>query len=65
MTPVCDPCPQERVHELQYHTLCEGLDEVKGRVARLEVTLARGVLLLVANLAGMLLTLAREFLDRA
>ncbi len=65
MTPVCDPCPQERVHALQYQTLCDSLDEVKGRVARLEATLARGVLLLVANLAGMLLTLAREFLDRA
>ena len=38
----------------------EDLQELKARVAQVETTLARGVLLLVANLAGMVITLARQ-----
>ena len=57
-------CPDERIHELEYQVLNDGLHELKERVTRLEATLARGVMLLVANLAGMVMTLTREFLGR-
>lgn len=55
-------CPHERVHEVEYRTLTESLGDLKDRVQRLETTLARGVLLLVANLAAMLVSLAQQFI---
>ena len=41
-------------------SLREDLCEVKTRVQRLESTLARGVALLVANLAGVIVSLLRQ-----
>jgi hypothetical protein len=63
MNDSCEPCPHERIHKIEYRQLTENLNEVKDRVARVETTLARGVLLLVANLAAMVVSLAREFIQ--
>ncbi len=59
----CDECPLGKVHEVEFRVLKEALDEVKARVSGLESTLARGVILLVANLVGMVMTLARAFVQ--
>jgi hypothetical protein len=42
----------------------EDIREVKDRVGSLETTLARGVLLLVANLIGVSITQAQQLLAR-
>ena len=55
-------CPYEPVHALQMTHVREDLRDVKERVTRLEGTLARGVLLLVANLIGVTITLAQQLL---
>lgn len=62
MLDACEACPQQKVHEVQYRMLAENLGELKERVRQLEATLARGVLLLVANLAGMVVSLAQGFM---
>jgi hypothetical protein len=55
-----DPgCRYEKVYTVQFKSLKEDLQDLKDRVNRLESTLARGVLLLVANLVGVIVTLAR------
>ena len=46
--------------ELQFRNLAGDMNELKDRVRSLEVTLGRGVLLLVANLAGMAISLAQQ-----
>ena len=48
--------------ELQFRNLSRDIDELKDRVRRLEATLARGVLLLVANLVAMVISLAQQLL---
>ncbi len=53
-------CPYKPVHDIQWMSLREDLSEVKTRVQRLESTLARGVALLVANLAGVIVSLLRQ-----
>jgi len=50
------------VFTVQFRSLGEDLQELKERVNRLEQTLARGVTLLIANLAGMVVTLARQLI---
>lgn len=60
--PNCESCPHERVHKVEYAALNDRLNDVRDRVQRLEQTLTRGVLLLVANLAGVVVSLARQFL---
>ena len=55
-------CPFEPLYALQMENVREDLREVKERVTRLEGTLARGVLLLVANLIGVTITLAQQLL---
>jgi hypothetical protein len=57
MTPPREVCP---VHEVQFAHLREDLGELKDRVSRLEATLARGVMLLVANLVGVALSLMQQ-----
>ncbi len=59
----CITCPHERVHQIEYRQLDQNLNELKTRVGRVETTLARGVLLLVANLAGVVITLLRAYID--
>ncbi len=58
----CDTCAFEKVAEVQFRNIGDDLHEVKARVGRLETTLARGVLLLVANLVGVVMTLAQQLL---
>jgi hypothetical protein len=52
-------CRYELAYEVQFKHLNGELAELKTRVQRLEATLARGVLLLVANLACVIVTLAQ------
>jgi hypothetical protein len=59
----CD-CPYEALYSLQVENVREDIGEVKERVGRLETTLARGVLLLVANLIGVTITLAQQLLEK-
>jgi hypothetical protein len=47
-------------YDVQFQNLTGDLEELKDRVRRLEQTLARGVMLLVANLAGVALMLAQQ-----
>lgn len=56
----CDSCPHERVHKVEYRLLTQNLDELKMRVARVESMLGRGILLLVANLAGVAMSLVNS-----
>jgi hypothetical protein len=53
-------CRYEMAYTLQFQNLRDDLNELKERVGRLESTLARGVLLLVANLAGVVMMLAQQ-----
>ncbi len=55
-----DTCPYEKVYAVQFGALTKELKELKERVKGLESTLTRGMLLLVANLAGVIMTLVRE-----
>lgn len=55
-------CRYEKVFTVQFRSLGEDLQELKERVNRLEQTLARGVMLLIANLVGMVVTLARQLI---
>jgi len=57
-------CKYEMVYTVQFQNLREDLTELKERVRRLETTLARGVILLVANLAGMVTMLAQQLFKR-
>ncbi len=62
MTSSCDTCPYEMAYDVQFRNLEMDLSELKERVRRLETTLARGVMLLVANLACVIVTLAQMLL---
>lgn len=50
------------VAEIQFRTLTRDIDELKDRVRGLETTIARGVMLLVANLVGVVISLAQNLL---
>ncbi len=56
----CEVCRYEKMYSMQFDNLREDLKELKERVQRLESTLARGVLLLVANLVGVVMTLVQQ-----
>ena len=53
-------CACTRVCEVKMSNLADDLHEVKDRVQRLETTLARGVMLLVANLVAVVMTLLQQ-----
>ncbi len=55
-----DVCRYELAWAVQFKNLTDDVNEVKQRVERLETTLARGVMLLVANLVGVVITLAQQ-----
>lgn len=48
------------VFDLKLANLAEDLHELKERVQRLETTLARGVMLLIANLIAVVVTLLQQ-----
>ncbi len=50
-----------KLQQVEYRQLSANLDDLKGRVTQVETTLARGVFLLVANLAAVLATLAAAY----
>ncbi|HOZ46286.1 MAG TPA: hypothetical protein PLO37_12175 [Candidatus Hydrogenedentes bacterium] len=58
----CESCVYEKVYEVQFKALAGDLAELKERVRRLEATLGRGVILLVANLVGVAMTLLQQLL---
>lgn len=60
----CETCRYEMAYDVQFRELTNDLGELKERVRRLESTLTRGMLLLVANLAGVVMVLAQELLKR-
>jgi hypothetical protein len=53
-------CRYEMAYTLQFQNLREDLGELKERVRRLEATLARGVMLLIGNLVGMIMMLVQQ-----
>jgi hypothetical protein len=54
-----EACRYEMVYDVQFRHLQGELGELKARVQRLEAAISRGVMLLVANLAGVVATLAQ------
>lgn len=58
----CDACRFQQVAQVEFRNLRDDLGELKTRVHDLERTLARGVMLLIANLAGLLVAIAKELL---
>jgi hypothetical protein len=58
----CNGCGYRQAYEFQMSSLNEDLRELKQRVQRLETTLARGVLLLVANLAAVCMSLVQQLM---
>jgi len=55
-------CRYEKAYGVQFESLRDDLRELKERVRRLETALERGVMLLVANLVGMVITLAQQLI---
>ena len=64
MTEPFDGNLQREVYDAEFRLLESKLMDLKDRVVRLESTMARGVLLLVANLAGVLMSLAQQYLQQ-
>jgi len=62
MTEVSEMSQLRELHDAEFWLVESKLMDLKDRVTRLETTIARGVLLLVANLAGVVMTLAQDFL---
>jgi hypothetical protein len=58
----CTACAFERVASVEFRNIGEDLKELKARVGTLEATLARGVMLLIANLAVMVVHLVQRLL---
>ena len=58
----CDheKCPYAIVYELEAKNLSDNLQELKERVKNLETTLARGVMLLLANLVAVSISLFQQ-----
>ena len=63
MNEECKSCQYELAYSLQFQNLKDDLSELKERVARLESTLARGVMLLIANLLGVAMMLAKQLMQ--
>jgi hypothetical protein len=59
-----DACSQREVHDAEFRLLESKLMDLKDRVVRLETTMARGILLLVANLAGVVMSLAQQYIQQ-
>ena len=63
MNDPCASCPHERIHDVEYRALNDRLGELKDRVGRVEATVSKGVVLLVANLAAIIVAVAKGFLS--
>jgi hypothetical protein len=53
-----EACARQLACDVEFRHLAEHIAEMKQRIARLEQTLNRGVLLLVANLVAVIVTAA-------
>ena len=53
MSEAIQPCVFERVASVEIRHVREDLGEVRERVGKLETIIARGIALLLANLAGV------------
>ena len=62
MSSECSSCQFEKVYELQFRGVNQDLAELSERVKRVETVLARGVFLLITNLAVVIITLAQVVL---
>ncbi len=62
VTAECSPCPYEMAYDVQFRKVEENLEDMRQRVRRLETVLARGVMLLIANLACVVGTLAQQLM---
>ena len=59
-----DASLQREVYAAEFRLLESKLMDLKDRVVRLESTMGRGILLLVANLAGVVMSLAQQYLQQ-
>ena len=57
-------CAMGLVYEEKFARFASELAELKRRIERVETTLSRGVMLLVANLAGIVVMLFETFVNR-
>ena len=64
MTESFDTSVQREVYDAEFRLLDSKLMDLKERVVRLETTMARGILLLVANLAGVVMSLAQQYIQQ-
>lgn len=59
-----DYCAMDMVYEQKFAHFASELGELKRRIEKVETTLSRGVSLLVANLAGIIVILLETFVKR-
>ena len=64
MTSTCEECPQREVNEVEFRLLDTKLRDLKERVEKLETAMSRGLMLLVANLAGIIVGLVQQVMGR-
>jgi len=64
MTPTCEDCPQREVNEVEFRLLDTRLCDLKERVEKLETAMGRGLMLLVANLVGIVVSLAQQVMQK-
>ena len=64
MGPSCEDCPQREVNEVEFRLLDTKLRDVKERVEKLETAMSRGLMLLVANLVGIVVGLAQQVMGK-
>ena len=53
-----------KVQEVEFRLLDGRLRDLKERVEKLETAMTRGLMLLVANLAGIVISLAQQVMQR-
>ena len=63
MSEPIEPYTMNHVQQLEHKMLESQLNDLKDRVNRLETQIGRGILLLVANLAGVATTLAHALIQ--
>ena len=56
-------CLFEKAAQVEFRGLREDIREIRERLLRLEQTIGRGVLLLIANLAGLLAALIQNYIQ--
>ncbi len=64
MTEAFDGNLQREVYDAEFRLLESKMMDLKDRVTRLETTMSRGVMLLVANLAGVVMSLAQQYMQQ-